>query len=81
MADYCENCDCVSCSEARHREEDAAELKAMFNYWNWNLSPTECAQDLIERDLEPDGIEQDMLAFGFSQAEVYDVQAAYDALA
>lgn len=78
---YCDSCDCADCVSARYIEMANDQLADIMEQWNWNLSPTECALEIIQSDdFTPEQFFKAMELFGFSEGHIYDVRTAYDVL-
>lgn len=78
---YCDNCDCPACEGARAIEQTRKDLNEIMESWNWNLSATECALEMIRREeYSPEEFYDAMRRFGFDDAAIYDVQQAYETL-
>ncbi len=78
---YCDNCECFDCVNAREVKETQVSLARTMETWNWNLSPTECALQIIEDEhFSPDQYFEAMRLFGFSDEHIFDVEGAHDVL-
>ena len=74
----CEYCECFHCEEERDNAIRDAGLKELFESWNWNMSPAECAREIEMSSFQPDEIWVGMKEFGFSDDSIDATRDAYE---
>lgn len=77
-------CQCDTCLEFHGECQECAEenrLDEIIAHWNWNYSPAECAQDMIEQDLRAYEVRAAMERAGHRDEDIEAVLDVFEVFA
>ena len=74
----CDHGMCPICEQEQAERDHIAEMDAMMESWNWNMTPAECADEMIRGDMDASEVYEAMRRFGFPEGQIGAVEDAYE---